>query len=64
VRLRKLIDQSGRAIDLEVDGGINEATAGPAIAAGADVLVAGTATFANGRESYAANIGRLRGAKR
>jgi len=64
VKLRKLIDQSGRAIDLEVDGGINEATAGPAIAAGADVLVAGTATFANGRDSYAANIGRLRGAKR
>src|SRR3954468_17745095 len=64
VRLRKLIDQSGRTIDLEVDGGVNEATAGPAIAAGADVLVAGTATFVNGRDAYAGNIGRLRGAKR
>ena len=60
-RLRQAIDASGRAIDLEVDGGITAETAPAAIAAGADVLVAGTATFSGGTPAYAANIGRLRG---
>jgi ribulose-phosphate 3-epimerase len=59
--LRQRIDASGRAIELEVDGGINAETAAQAIAAGADVLVAGTASFAGGRERYAENIRRLRG---
>lgn len=59
--VRKRIDGLGKAIDLEVDGGINEETARQAIAAGADVLVAGTATFRGGPEAYAANIRRLRG---
>jgi ribulose-phosphate 3-epimerase len=59
--LRARIDKIGRAIDLEVDGGINPETARAAIAAGADVLVAGTATFAGGANAYAANIKRLRG---
>lgn len=59
--LRKRIDDSGRAIDLEVDGGINVETAARAVAAGADVLVAGTATFQGGAKSYAENIRRLRG---
>ncbi len=59
-RIRKLIDQSGRAIDLEVDGGINPETARRAVAAGADVLVAGTATFKGGPRAYAANIRSLR----
>jgi ribulose-phosphate 3-epimerase len=59
--LRRRIDASGRAIDLEVDGGINAETARAAIAAGADVLVAGTATFAGGAAAYAGNIKRLRG---
>jgi ribulose-phosphate 3-epimerase len=58
--LRKLIDRTGRPIDLEVDGGINEATAAFAVKAGADVLVAGTATFGGGPQAYAANIRRLR----
>ena len=53
---------SGRAIDLEVDGGINFETATRAIAAGADVLVAGTATFKGGPSAYAKNIATLRGA--
>jgi ribulose-phosphate 3-epimerase len=53
--------QGGRPIDLEVDGGINHDTAAIAIAAGADVLVAGTATFTGGPASYASNISRLRG---
>ncbi|QQP89630.1 ribulose-phosphate 3-epimerase [Skermanella sp. TT6] len=60
--LRRRIDASGRQIDLEVDGGINFETAGAAIEAGADVLVAGTATFAGGQDAYAGNIRRLRGA--
>ena len=59
-RLRRLIDGSGRAIHLQVDGGINTRTAALAIAAGADVLVAGTACFAGGAGAYAANIDGLR----
>jgi len=61
--IRAMIDASGRAIALEVDGGINAETAGRAIAAGADVLVAGTAVFADGAGRYAENIRRLREAK-
>ncbi len=59
--LRAKIDQTGRSIDLEVDGGINGETAKLAVAAGADVLVAGTASFAGGVAAYAGNIRRLRG---
>ena len=59
--LRQRINAAGRAIDLEVDGGINVDTAREAVAAGADVLVAGTASFNGGQGAYAANIRRLRG---
>jgi ribulose-phosphate 3-epimerase len=59
--IRKLIDKTGKIIDLEVDGGIDVRTAPAAIAAGADVLVAGTATFRGGPDHYAANIAALRG---
>lgn len=59
--VRKMIDKSGREIALEVDGGIDATTAPRAIAAGADVLVAGTATFRGGPSAYAENIARLRG---
>ena len=59
--VRALIDQTGRAIDLEVDGGITPETAKLAIGAGADVLVAGTSIFAGGPERYAENIAALRG---
>jgi len=62
--LRKRIDARGRAVDLEVDGGINDETAPAAIAAGADVLVAGSATFRGGAAQYAENIRRLRGSGR
>lgn len=61
-QLRARIDATGRAIDLQVDGGIDRATAPKAIAAGADCLVAGTATFTGGPTAYAANIAALRGA--
>lgn len=60
--IRKMIDASGRDIDLEVDGGIDPRTAKLAIDAGADALVAGTATFRGGPDAYAGNIRALRGA--
>lgn len=60
--IRARIDESGKAIDLEVDGGIDPDTAPRAISAGADALVAGTATFRGGPEAYAGNIAALRGA--
>jgi ribulose-phosphate 3-epimerase len=59
--LRKMIDKLGKAIDLQVDGGVDAATAPHVIAAGANVLVAGTATFKGGPPAYADNIKRLRG---
>jgi len=55
------IAKSGRAIALEVDGGVNPQTARQAIDAGANVLVAGTAVFEGGAAHYAANIAALRG---
>ncbi|WP_326914147.1 ribulose-phosphate 3-epimerase [Sphingopyxis chilensis] len=60
--VKKMIEKSGRDIRLEVDGGIDAGTAPLAIDAGADVLVAGTATFKGGPDAYADNIRRLRGA--
>ena len=60
--LRARIEESGRTIDLEVDGGVTADNAAEVVRAGADVLVAGTATFAGGQAAYADNIRRLRGA--
>lgn len=60
--VRRRIDAGGRAIALEVDGGINAETAALCSAAGADILVAGTSSFAGGAGAYAGNIARLRGA--
>jgi ribulose-phosphate 3-epimerase len=57
--LRAMIDASGRDIALQVDGGVTAATAPDCIAAGANVLVAGTAVF--GAADYAAAIAGLRG---
>lgn len=62
--LRELIDAGGRAVDLEIDGGITPQTAPRAISAGADVLVAGTASFAGGSQCYGHNIDALRGRPR
>ena len=59
--IRKRIDATGRAIHLEVDGGVNPQTARQCVDAGADVLVAGSATFKGGPQSYAANIRALKG---
>ena len=55
---RRRIDQSGRDIWLEVDGGVNASNAGAIVAAGADTLVAGSAVF--GEKDRAAAIRRLR----
>lgn len=57
--LRRMITESGQDIALQVDGGVTLATAPDCIAAGADVLVAGTAVF--GAADYAAAIAGLRG---
>jgi len=61
--LRARIDATGRDIGLEVDGGIGPQNIARAIAAGANVLVAGTSTFRGGPEHYAANVAALREAR-
>ena len=58
--IRKSIDKTGRDIRLEVDGGVDAATARLCVDAGADVLVAGSASFKGGPDHYAANIAALR----
>src|SRR5690606_37161802 len=59
--VRKMIDKCGRDVRLEVDGGIKRETARQCVEAGADVLVAGSATFVGGPDCYAANIAALKG---
>ncbi|WP_260925749.1 ribulose-phosphate 3-epimerase [Novosphingobium sp. 9] len=59
--VRKMIDKSGRDIRLEVDGGVDARTAPLCVDAGADVLVAGSATFKGGPDCYAGNIRTLKG---
>jgi ribulose-phosphate 3-epimerase len=56
--VKKLI--GGRAIRIEVDGGINPETGAEVVAAGADTLVAGSAVFKGGCDLYAANIKAIR----
>ena len=58
--VRAMIDRTGRAVMLEVDGGVDPQTAPKVIAAGADVLVAGSAVFRGGADAYASNIAALR----
>ncbi len=58
-KIRRIKQMIGtRAIELEVDGGINAETAKLCVDAGANVLVAGTAVF--GTKDYAGNIAKLR----
>lgn len=59
--VRKMIDKAGHDVLIEVDGGVNPDTARQCVDAGADVLVAGSATFKGGPSRYAANIAALRG---
>ena len=60
--IRTMIEAQGRDIHLEVDGGVNPETAQLCLEAGADVLVAGSATFKGGLDHYAGNIAALKGA--
>jgi ribulose-phosphate 3-epimerase len=62
--LRAEIDRRGLKVDIEVDGGIAPATAPEVIAAGADILVAGSAVFGAPGRDYAGAIGALRAAQR
>ncbi len=55
---RAFIDRSGRAVRLEVDGGVKVANIGRIAAAGADTFVAGSAIF--GAADYAATIAAMR----
>ena len=58
--LRHMIDQTGRDIILEIDGGLNPETAPRAIAAGVTAIVAGSAVFKGGPSAYGDNIRALR----
>ena len=58
-RLRKLIDERGLKTLIEVDGGVHQNNVKEVIAAGADVLVAGSAVF--GAKDYRRAIAELRG---
>jgi ribulose-phosphate 3-epimerase len=57
-RIRAMV--GGRPIDIEVDGGVTPDNAGLVAAAGANVLVAGSAAFKGGPSAYAANIEAIR----
>ncbi|MBX7536687.1 ribulose-phosphate 3-epimerase [Qipengyuania sp. GH1] len=59
--IRKMIEKTGKDIRLQVDGGVDAKTAPLCVDAGADVLVAGSATFRGGPDHYAANIAALKG---
>ncbi|MFO1517074.1 MAG: ribulose-phosphate 3-epimerase [Lysobacterales bacterium] len=56
--VRDMIDRSGRAVRLEVDGGVKPDNIGEIAAAGADTFVAGSAIF--GQADYAEVVRRLR----
>ncbi len=58
--VRQLIDQTGHAIRLEIDGGIKPDNIAAAARAGADTFVAGSAIF--GTADYASTIAAMRGA--
>lgn len=57
-QLRKMVERSGRSIEIEVDGGVKADNIGEIAAAGADVFVAGSAVF--NTPDYAAAISALR----
>lgn len=57
---RRMIDSSGRAIDLEVDGGLKAGNARSVAEAGADILVMGSEIF--GSPDYVGKISEIRNA--
>ena len=58
-RCREMLEAAGSAAEISVDGGISAATAGPVVAAGATVLVSGSALFGH-RAGLAAGVDALR----
>jgi ribulose-phosphate 3-epimerase len=62
-RTRAELDRHGLTADLEVDGGIDEDTVGAVVAAGARVIVAGSAIFGDERPWEAARRLRVAGEK-
>jgi ribulose-phosphate 3-epimerase len=58
-RLRKMINDRKLPVEIEVDGGVKPDNAAEVAAAGADILVAGSAVF--GAKDYAAAIKAIRG---
>ncbi|HVF83076.1 MAG TPA: ribulose-phosphate 3-epimerase [Sphingomicrobium sp.] len=59
--IAKRIAREGLSVELEVDGGVDPVTARQCVDAGATVLVAGTAAFADGPDAYRSNITALKG---
>ena len=59
--LRNMIDQTGKNIMLEVDGGVNKETIKSVLEAGADTIVAGSAVYDGNPDNYSSNIKMLRG---
>jgi ribulose-phosphate 3-epimerase len=57
-RLRRMIDERGLAVDIEIDGGIKIDNVAAACAAGANVIVSGSGVF--GTKDYAQTIAELR----
>ena len=60
--IRGLIERTGSAAEIEVDGGVKSENARRVVDAGATVLVAGSAVFKGGPDAYAENIRAIRGA--
>ena len=59
-QLKKMIDDRGLSVGIEVDGGVSPKTIGPIAAAGANIFVAGSAVF--GQDDYKRVIAELKGA--
>jgi ribulose-phosphate 3-epimerase len=59
-RLRRMADERGQELEIQVDGGVKPSTVGVVAQAGANVLVAGTAVF--GAKDYRAAVGEIRDA--
>lgn len=60
-KIREIRDLLGeRAVDIVIDGGVTPDTAGACVAAGANVLVAGSAVFGAGKERYGERITAIR----
>jgi ribulose-phosphate 3-epimerase len=58
-QLKKMIDDRGLQVGIEVDGGVSPKTIGPIAAAGANIFVAGSAVF--GKDDYKKVIAELKG---